>query len=137
MRTTSPRHSLLILPALTPPRRDDLTLLFLTDGNTRSATGGGYAGGARRVVSIAEHLARRPDVATMVACILSPDNIAKRGERFFSALYEEFIELGVAIQSRGTLVSSGVRMDLWGDLRPLRARGGRATALADAIEAVV
>ena len=72
----------------------------------------------------------------MIACILSPDNIAKRGDGFFFELYKEFIELGIDVETRGALVGAGVRMEVHGDLGPLRARGGRAVALADAIEAV-
>lgn len=127
-------QTLFILPELQDAL--GLTVLFLADGNRRSSTSGGYAGGARRVVSIAEHLARRPDVAAMVACILSPDNIAKRGDGFFAALHREFIHLGVDIETRGALVAAGVRLEIAGDLGPLRARGGHALALADAIEAV-
>jgi hypothetical protein len=129
-------HNLFILPPLRPRRVDDLTILILADGNRRSSPSEGYAGGARRVVSVAEHFARRPDVAAMVACILSPDNIAKRGDGFFFELYKEFIELGVAIETRGALVAAMIRMEPWGDLGSLRARGGHAAALADAIEAV-
>jgi hypothetical protein len=132
-------HTLFLLPDLLPPRQRDLTILILADGNRRGAgktSAGGYAAGARRVVSIAEHLARRGDVAVMVACILSPDNIAKRGDGFFAAVHEEMIQLGVAIETRGALVAAGVRMEVHGDLGPLRARGGRAPALADATLAV-
>jgi hypothetical protein len=130
-------HTVFILPELAPQRLDHLTLLILADGNRRGASGGGYAGGARRVVSIAEHLARRADVAAMVACVLSPDNIARRGDGFFLALYKEFIQLGVEIEARGALVASRIRAATCGDLASLRARGGHAVALADAIEAVV
>ena len=110
-------------------------LLVLADGNRR-ATSSGYAGGARKVVSIAEHLARRADVTTMVACILSPDNIEKRGDRFFAELTREFLRLGAEIRNRGALVGAGVHMDLAGDLGGLRGRGGAARDLADAMEAV-
>jgi hypothetical protein len=134
-RESAPPHTLFILPELEPGRPRDLTILILADGNSRSSSSGGYAGGARRVVSIAEHLARRRDVATMVACILSPDNIAKRGDGFFFELYKEFIHLGVAIATQGALVASGIRMEIWGDLDSLRERGGYAVLLADAIEA--
>jgi hypothetical protein len=127
-------HTLFILPAFEPVQ---LSILVLADGNRRAHGGRGYAGGARRVVSMAEHLARRPDVGTMVACILSPDNIAKRGDGFFLELYKEFIQLGVDIEARGALVSSNVRMEIHGDLGSLRARGGHAVSLADAILAVV
>jgi hypothetical protein len=130
-------HTFFILPELLPSRFEALAILILADGNTRSSPSGGYAGGARRVVSVAEHLARRPDVAVMVACILSPDNVAKRGDGFFSALYEEFIQLGADVDDHGALVGAGIRMEVHGDLGALRARGGRAVALADAIEAVV
>ena len=129
-------HTLFILPELAEARRDDLTLLILADGNRRSASGGGYAGGARRVVSIAEHLARGRHVGALVACILSPDNIAKRGNGFFAALYREFIQLGVEIATRGALIAAGVHLEVHGDLASLRARGGHALLLADAIEAV-
>lgn len=126
----------LILPEIEPPRAHDLTLLILADGNRRSSSGGGYSGGARRVVSIAEHLARRGGVATLVVCIISPDNIAKRGNGFFFELYKEFIQLGVEIETRGALVAAGVRMELWGDIESLRERGGHAVLLADAVEVV-
>jgi hypothetical protein len=111
-------------------------VLVLADGNRRSSSGGGYAGGARRIVSTAEHLARRRDVGTMVACILSRDNVAKRGQGFFFELYREFIQLGVEIATRGALVDAGVRLGIQGDLESLRRRGGHAVLLADAIEAV-
>jgi hypothetical protein len=129
-------HSLFILPELEEARSHDLTVLILADGNRRSSSTRGYSGGARRIVSIAEHLARRRDVAAMVACILSPDNLAKRGNGFFLELYREFLQLGVEIATRGALVASGVRLETWGDLGSLRARGGHAALLADAIEAV-
>ncbi|NUQ78639.1 MAG: hypothetical protein HUU21_34355 [Polyangiaceae bacterium] len=129
------RHHIFILPPLTPPRLDGLTILILADGNRRSSARGGYAPGARRVVSIAEHFARRGDVAAMIACILSPDNIAKRSDNFFFELYKEFIELGVSVETRGALVAAGIRMEICGDLGPLRARNGYGAALADAIEA--
>ena len=129
-------QTVFILPELEPLRAHDLTLLILADGNRRSASAGGYSGGARRVVSIAEHLARRGGVSTLVVCILSPDNIAKRGNGFFFELYKEFIQLGVEIETRGALVAAGVRMELWGDLESLRDRGGHGALLADAMEAV-
>jgi hypothetical protein len=129
-------HTLFILPELEPLRLGRVSILILADGNRRSPHSRGYAGGARRVVSIAEHLARRLDVATMVACILSPDNIAKRGDRFFFELYKEFVQLGVDIETRRALVGAGVRMELHGDLGSLRRRGGHAVALADAMLAV-
>ncbi|MFT3773930.1 MAG: hypothetical protein QM820_51835 [Minicystis sp.] len=128
-------HSLFLLPERAPSP-GGITILILADGNTRGASGGGYAAGGRKVVTIAEHLARRPDVAVMVACILSPDNVARRSDRFFQQVYKEFVQLGVAIRARGALVAAGVRMDVCGDLGPLRARGGHGALLADAIEAV-
>ena len=129
-------HSIVILPELAPTPKHDLTVLILADGNRRSPSSGGYAGGARKIVSIAEHLARRRDVGAMIACILSPDNIAMRGDGFFAELYREFIQLGVEIATRGALVASGVHLAIWGDLGSLRARRGHAALLADAITAV-
>src|ERR1700742_3165473 len=90
-------HTVFILPELEPLRLGRISILVLADGNRRATGSGGYAGGARRGVAIAEHLARRSDVATMVACILSPDNIAKRSDGFFFELYKEFIQLGFYI----------------------------------------
>ena len=46
-------HSVFILPELAKTRQHDLTLLVLADGNTRSASSRGYAGGARKVVQFA------------------------------------------------------------------------------------
>jgi hypothetical protein len=129
-------HSIFILPELAKGRQHDLTILILADGNTRSRTNQGYAGGARKIVTIAEHLARRRDVGAMIACILSPENIARRGQRFFAEIYREFIHLGVEIATRGALVASGVHLEVWGDIDSLRARGGHAALLADAIVAV-
>jgi hypothetical protein len=130
-------HTVFILPEPASLRTEPLTLLILTDGNGRCTTAGGYSGGARRVVSIAEHLARRSDVAVMIACILSPDNIAKRGNSFFFALYKEFIQLGIDIETRRALVACNVRLEIHGALDALRDRGGHAVHLADAILAVV
>lgn len=129
-------HALLVLPPWRPRRLDNLRILVLADGNRRSSPRGGYASGAERVVSTAEHLAGRPDVSVMIACILSPDNIAKRSDEFFLELYKEFVGLGVAIATRGALVDAKIRMEVWGDLSSLRARGGHGAMLADAIEAV-
>jgi hypothetical protein len=146
-------HDVFLLPPLLPPRREGLTIVILADGNQRhggacrrpgppadepSAARGpnGYAAGARRVVSIAEHLAGRGGVRTMAACILSPENVAKRSQGFFLQIYREMVRLGVAVEAEGALVRSGVELAIHGDLGPLRARGGHAAALADAMEAV-
>ncbi|APR75924.1 Hypothetical protein A7982_01271 [Minicystis rosea] len=127
-----------ILPALEHPRRKALRILVLPDGNKRSdPREGGYARGAQKVVEIAEHLARRPDVAVMVACVLSPENIAARSDAFFAHLRDGFLRLAARIDERRTLIAAGVRAELCGDLRALRARRGNAAALADAIEAVI
>lgn len=134
--TSALPHHLFILPPYQPRAIDDLTLLVLADGNRRSSSESGYAGGARRVIAIAEHLAERPDVAVMIACILSTDNVAKRGQDFFAELHREFIALGVAVATQRTLISHRIRMDVGGDLRALYARGESAAALAAAIEEV-
>jgi hypothetical protein len=134
MVTTS-RHSIYILPPLRAPRRSGLRVLFLADGNRRAeAEGGGYAAGARRVIAIAEHLAARGDVDLMVACILSPDNVEKRGQAFFAKVRDQFAKLRAAIDAEGVLVRAGIRLGVAGDLDGLRARGGEAAALAGAVE---
>lgn len=130
--TTRP-HAVFVLPELVPVRP---TLLILADGNRRGSPDGGYAAGAGNVVRIAEHLARRGDIAALVAAILSPDNVARRSDRFFLEIFKQMMALGVAVRMRGALVSAGVRLDVCGDLAALRGRGGAGAALADGIEAV-
>lgn len=135
---TSRIHDTFILPELKEPRRDGLRVLVLPDGNKRSdPLKGGYASGAKKVVEIAEHLARRADVAEMVACVLSPENVAARTHGFFADLQRAFAHLGAAIAGKGTLIGAGIRAELCGDLTALRARRGSAESLADAIEAVI
>jgi undecaprenyl pyrophosphate synthase len=131
-------HQCFILPELKQPRRDALRVLVLPDGNRRSdPVNGGYARGAHKVIESAEHLARRPDVAELVACVMSPENVAARGDAFFAELARGFADLDAAIARRGTLIAAGVRAELCGDLGPLRARGGSAVVLADAVEQVI
>lgn len=132
------RHSIYVLPPLRSPRRRDLRILVLADGNQRAeASGSGYGRGAGNVVGIAEHLAARTDVAVLIACILSPDNVRKRGPAFFAKVHAEFVRLRRAIETGSVLVSAGVRLGIAGDLRALAARGGNAALLAEAIEAAV
>jgi undecaprenyl pyrophosphate synthase len=126
-----------VLPERRPARRSGLTLLILADGNRRWARDEGYAAGARRVVAVAEHLATRPEVATMIAAILSPENIEKRSDAFFVELHRAFLRLGLAIGSERALIASGIRLGVAGDLDLLRRRGGPAASLAFAIEAAV
>jgi undecaprenyl pyrophosphate synthase len=131
-------HETFILPELAYPRRTGLRLLVLPDGNKRSdPRHGGYERGARKVIESAEHLARRPDVAELVACVLSPENVAARSDGFFAELHRGFARLGADVAEKGTLIHSGIRAELCGDLTALRARGGSAGALASAIEAVI
>jgi undecaprenyl pyrophosphate synthase len=131
-------HDAFILPELRYPRREGLGILVLPDGNKRSdPRTGGYARGARKVIEIAEHLSLRSDVATMIACVLSPENVAARTDAFFADLHRGFAHLSADIAGKGTLVSAGIRAELCGDLTALRARGESAVALADAIEAVI
>ncbi|MEO7327224.1 MAG: hypothetical protein ABI193_01510 [Minicystis sp.] len=132
-----PAHAIRVLPARRPSRRADLAILILADGNRRWGKEEGYAVGARRVVAIAEHLANRPEVATMIAAVLSPENITKRSEAFFVELHRAFVRLGLAIRCEGALIDAGIRLRVAGDLDLLRRRGGAAEALAFAIEAAV
>lgn len=130
--------SIFVLPTLHQEERTDLRLLVLPDGNTRAqAADGGYTTGASKVVTISEHLALRTNVTAMVACILSKENITKRGEPFFANLRDQFIRLGAAIETQGALIKVGIRLDLCGDLDAMRAHGGCRLALADSIEAVI
>ena len=126
-----------VLPERRPSRRAGLSILILADGNRRWGKDEGYAAGARRVVAVAEHLARRPEVTTMIAAILSPENIEKRSDAFFVELHRAFVRLGLAIRSESALIDAGVCLRVAGDLELLRRRGGVAADLAFAIEAAV
>jgi undecaprenyl pyrophosphate synthase len=127
-----------VLPELRDARQADMGILILPDGNRRSdPSEGGYEKGARKVVEVAEHLARRPDVASMVACVMSPENVAARSDAFFASLLRGFERLAEGMAWRGTLIDAGVRARLCGDLSALRARGETAARLADAIEVVI
>lgn len=132
------RAKIYLIPRLRSAKKSELRILMLADGNHRAeGAGGGYAAGARNVVAAAEHLALRGDVALLLVCILSRDNIEKRSDSFFSTLREAFVALTAAITSKDALVGRGVRLDVHGDLARLRARGGAAADLVPAIEAAV
>jgi hypothetical protein len=103
----------------------------ITDGNGRRG-GGGHAAGARSVVRCVEHCRERGDVALFCALLLSPENVRRRGERFFATMHALFIRL-VADVRRGRALA-GVRCELYGSLDGLRRRGGAARRLAHAIE---
>lgn len=135
-RSTAPE--VFVLPELRHARRREIGILILPDGNRRfDPTEGGYERGAHKVIEVAEHLARRPDVATLVACVLSPENVAARSDTFFTNVRRGFERLAESMVARGTLIDAGIRTRLCGDLAPLRARGSAGAALADAIELVV
>src|SRR5215470_10352627 len=104
----NPKHlTIFVLPELRRVERSPLTLLVLPDGNMRAqTTSDGYRAGASKVIAIAEHLALRTNVAAMVACVLSRDNVAKRSEGFFSLLCDEFVRLAAAIEARRTMVDA-------------------------------
>lgn len=127
-----------ILPQVGRDNSGNLGIFILPDGNNRSkaASGTDYDDGGKNVIRIAEALAAREDVSLMVGSILSPENIAKRGDAFFHELYTAFVGLGLRIETEGTLVDSNIRLEVHGDIQVLRARGGYAVKLADMIEAV-
>ncbi|AKT41261.1 hypothetical protein [Chondromyces crocatus] len=125
---------ILVLPELLTGSRRRTSVLILADGNRRASPHRqGYGRGAHRVVEIATHLARRGDVTEMVACVLSKDNIHKRGASFFDELTAQFVALRARIERDSALIRDGIRMTIVDDLRPLYAKGGSCTALAEAM----
>ncbi|MCC6552270.1 MAG: hypothetical protein IT372_04510, partial [Polyangiaceae bacterium] len=113
------------------PRQDGLRVAVIADGNGRRGAAG-YAAGARNVVRCAEHCRDRGDVALLCALLLSPENVEKRGERFFAAMHALFVRLAADVVQGRAL--SGVRCELHGRLDRLIRRGGAARRLAHAVE---
>lgn len=118
---------------------NDLTLLFVADGNDRYGheTGGeGYQAGAKKVIEIAEFLARNQDrckISSMIAWILSSKNIDHRKPEFFEKIYQAFLALGMKIGLERALVKDNIIMQVEGNLDPLRKKYPQ---LADLIEEV-
>lgn len=119
------------------PRQTRRRILILPDGNARIAKNlEGYAAGADNVVACAEHLARRGDIDTLVMCIVSDLNAAKRDERFFQAVSAQFSRLNTNIVSKGHLIRNDIRCRALGNLAALRAAGGAKAMLVEEAEAV-
>lgn len=127
-----------IVPLLQGERTNNIKIFILPDGNNRARLEGKkYTDSGGKVIEIAEALAQnRNDVALMVTCILSPENISKRSDEFFAEMYKAFVALGVNIKNSGTLVDSQIRLEVYGKLEHLRKREGFGRKLADMIEAV-
>ncbi|HLG25781.1 MAG TPA: hypothetical protein VI588_03255 [Candidatus Gracilibacteria bacterium] len=114
-----------------------IRILILPDGNNRaSLEGKTYNDGGKNVVRMAEALAERGDVSTMIACVLSADNVAKRSDAFFDQIYKAFVGLGIAIENEGVLVAKKIRLGYDGDLAGMRQKSRSAAKLADIIETV-
>jgi hypothetical protein len=113
------------------PRESGLRIAVIADGNGRRGRDG-HASGARNVVACAEHCRDRGDVALFCALLLSPENVEKRGQRFFATMHALFVGL-VADVVRGRALA-GVHCELYGRLDRLKRRGGAARRLAHAIE---
>jgi undecaprenyl pyrophosphate synthase len=126
-----------VLPAYEKPSQDNLKILVLTDGNNRAmGLNQGYGEGGRNVVKIAQYLAQRGDVKTMVACIMSSDNAAKRSEDFFHKMYQAFVGLGVKMEAEGVLVKENIKMSAYGDLDKLKAQSEVARQFVEMVETV-
>jgi hypothetical protein len=119
---------------INPPREGGLRIAVIADGNGRRGHDG-YAAGARNVVRNAEHCRERGDVALFCALLLSPENVRRRGERFFAKMHALFIRL-VADVIRGRALA-GLHCELYGGLDGLKKRGGAAKRLAHAIELLI
>jgi hypothetical protein len=131
---SSDRHEVYCVPPLRSEQLGPSRICIVADGNTRH---GGHRGGKSATIELAEHCAHRGDVERLVVCVLSAENIARRGETLFATLEQLFLELGVEIAAQGVLVRAGVRCGVYGDLGALRDRGGAAARLAAMLEAAV
>gem|GEM_PF-4706155 len=119
------------------PRQTERRILILPDGNGRTAKNlEGYAAGADNVVACAEYFARRGHVDTLVFCIVSDLNAAKRDERFFEAISAQFSRLRTTIVTKGHLIRADIRCRALGRLGPLSAMGGARAMLVEEAEAV-
>ncbi|MFO0781232.1 MAG: hypothetical protein U0519_05150 [Candidatus Gracilibacteria bacterium] len=128
---------ILVLPLFGHPQEEQIRILIQTDGNNRAkGVNQGYDDGGKNVIHIAEYLAQRGDVSTMVACIMSADNAEKRGDEFFWKMYQAFAALGTRIEMKGTLKDKQIRMETYGDLEKLKQRGGTAKQFAEMVETV-
>jgi hypothetical protein len=135
--TDQTRTKVYLMPPLVEKKTSDLNVLVLTDGNNRAkGLNQGYDEGGKNVVAIAEHLAQRRDVCSLIACIMSKENFEKRSEEFFQKMYQAFVALGIRISSRKQLVKAGIRMEVAGDLEKMRRKNRSAKDLADMIQTV-
>lgn len=130
-------QKILVLPLFGHPQDEQIRILIQTDGNNRAkGLNQGYDDGGKNVIHIAEYLAQRGDVSTMVACIMSSDNAEKRSDEFFWKMYQAFVALGTRIEMKGTLKDKQIRMETYGDLEKLKRRGGTARQFAEMVETV-
>lgn len=113
-----------------------LHVAAIADGNNRMSEGGGYTAGASNVVDLAKHCVARGDVAMLCAVILSPENVAKRGEGFFAMIREQIQRLLAAELTTRVFSSVGIRCEIYGDLTELRRKGGAAADVADGFQAL-
>lgn len=126
-----------VLPPLAERDFEDMSVLILTDGNNRAkGLNEGYDDGGKNVVKMAEYAAERGDVSTLVACIMSRDNAEKRSEDFIWRLYQAFAALGIRIETKGTLIKDGIRLEVHGDMKGLREKGGVRKKFVDMVENV-
>ena len=117
-------------------RKQARRIILLPDGNHRKGESGrDYAAGAAKVVGCAEHVALRGDVGTLLVCIASRHNVDKRPEAFFDVVAAQFEWLRTEIREGRTLVPSGIRCSVRGNLARMRASGGARARLVASIEA--
>lgn len=111
-------NNIYILPLIEDPSTEDvLRMLILADGNNRaSLENKSYDDGGRNVISHAEALVREGGISLMAACILGPDNIKKRPPEFKKKITAAFRMLCERMEKKGTLISSGIRLETYGDL---------------------
>src|SRR5579883_1914384 len=120
-----------VLGKQTPRDVDNLKFCALTDGNNRGAKelNKGYMAGGDKVRELAEYFARRGDVRTFIACIMSQDNVTKRSEDFFWKIYQAFAGLGISMEADNTLIKDDIRLEIYGDIEGLKERGDAALQL--------
>lgn len=121
-------------------KKGKLKLLFLADGNERvdqQQGGEGYKGGGKKVVEVAEEVARNhPEIDEVITCILSPENIQNRSDEFFEKIYQAFIGLAVDIKRNQRLIKDNIKLRYYGDINLLEKKSPMGAKLAALIKTV-
>lgn len=129
---------ILILPELRQFSRDKASLALRIDmGGSVVVDAVSHGRGARVFIDLAEHLARRGDVAVLVVSILARSDIDVMSVAARCSLKTVFLDLAAAIDAWNALRSEGVRIRACSSLERLRAHGTSGSHLCAAIDMAV